>query len=444
MNILHLINNSLPYQDGYAVRSHYVLRFQRDMGYSVTGITLPGVQSRMLGKIGLQVNEIDSIDGVPYYHFSDKQQSIVRWAKRLFSLRTLQPFKSRASAVYHVPDSGSKGMFASIVGSHRRKALVHYYEPVAQSLQPLDLLHAHWPPLNAYYALALARRLNVPVIYEIRSLFEDSLVAAGEIDMDSDIYQRRRRADTEAAQQVDELVAISEHLKRDFVKRGIPECKISVVPNGVDVNSLVPMSRDGELAQRYQLGDALTVGYIGSLFKYEGLSYLLRALPYIRRDIPNVVCVIVGDGPELGVLRDLAEALGLRSSVRFLGRVPVSEVQRYYSLLDVFVIPRLDLRVTQLTTPLKPYEAMAMEKALLVSRVGGLTEIVQDGETGVHFTAENVEDLTQKAKCLLKDAQLRSCLGKQARAWVVREHDWRVVVEQYASVYEKALQCTKN
>jgi glycogen(starch) synthase len=440
MNALHLINNSLPYRDGYAVRTHYILRFQKEKGYCVTGMTLPGVQSRMLGKIGLASDPVEQIDGVFYYHFAERQQMIVRLAKKLFAFRFMERFKTRASAVYHVPDSESRGIFSPIVASHRRKALTAYYLPIARSIPALDLIHAHWPPLNAYYALALARECHVPFVYEVRCLFEDTLVAIGDTEVDSPIYSQRRQADTIAAQNADSLITISEQLKRDFVKRGIPEWKISVVPNGVDSKAFVPRPRDEELAERHRLHEGVVIGFVGSIKRYEGLEYLLHALPLIQKSVPQIKALIVGSGPELDALKALADELEISPVVHFSGEVLHSDVQRYYSLIDVFVIPRPNQRVNHLVTPLKPYEAMAMEKALLVSDVGGLTEIVQEGKTGLSFKTEDVADLAQKAILLLGDTSLRHQLGKQARAWVAQERDWRIVIDRYHTIYGKTLE----
>lgn len=439
MNILHLIDHALPYQDGYTARTHYILRFQREMGYGATAVTLPGVQSRLLGKIDLSPTAEECIDGVPYYHFLESQQTIVRLAKRLFSLRFLQIFKTRASAIYHVPDSESRGILAPLIAWHRQRAIAQYYLPIIRSLPSLDLIHAHWPPLNAHYALTLSREFHVPVVYEVRSLFEDSLVAVGETRVNSTVYLQRREADTNAAQKADRLITISERLKQDFVERGIPESKISVVPNGVDSRAFIPVPRDKELVERFQLNDRVTIGYIGSVTRYEGLEYLLRAFPAIRALIPNVVGMIVGDGPALITLQELARDLGIMPDIHFVGKVPLSAVQRYYSLIDVFVVPRIDERVTQLTTPLKPYEAMAMGKALLVSNVGGLTEIIRHNETGIIFEAENVNDLVQQAVLLLQDEGLRRQLGQRAREWIVEERDWRVVIDRYRSIYTETL-----
>jgi glycosyltransferase involved in cell wall biosynthesis len=440
MNILHFIDHALPYRDGYAARTHYVLRFQREMGYCPMGVTLPGVQSRLLGKRGLSPQAVDWIDGIQYRHFLDTEQTIVSLAKKLFSLHFFERLKTKASTIYHVPSSQRTSFFAPLVASHRRKALSQYYLPIARSLGPFDLLHAHWPPLNAHYALMAAHQLGLPIVYEIRCLFEDTLVAVGETIANSPIYQQRRQADTNAAQSVDGVITISEQLKRDFANRGIPEQNIYVVPNGVDTRTFTPMPRDEELAEQFQLNGKMVIGFIGSLKKYEGLGLLLHAIRHIRDTVPEVKGLIVGGGPELAALKAEASRLGISSLIHFTGEVPLAEVHHYYSLIDVFVIPRLDQRVNQLVTPLKPYEAMAMEKALLVSNVGGLTEIIEEGQTGVSFKAEDVNALVQQAKLLLRDDLLRRRLGRQAREWVVRERDWQEVVGRYRSVYACVLE----
>jgi glycosyltransferase involved in cell wall biosynthesis len=119
--------------------------------------------------------------------------------------------------------------------------------------------------------------------------------------------------------------------------------------------------------------------------------------------------------------------------------VPHSEVNDYYSLVDVFVCPRLRMRLTELVTPLKPLESMAMGKAVLASDVGGHRELIEEGRTGLLFTAESGDDLVKQAVRLAKDPILRAELGEAGRRFVSGERSWAKLAERYVDIYRELL-----
>jgi glycosyltransferase involved in cell wall biosynthesis len=132
------------------------------------------------------------------------------------------------------------------------------------------------------------------------------------------------------------------------------------------------------------------------------------------------------------------QRLGLDDGTLIMpGRVPNDEVARYYSVIDVFVVPRTADRVSALVTPLKPFEAMAMERALVVSDVPPLREIVTPGETGLLFRREDADDLAAVLEGLLDDEALRHRLGRQAREWVAAERTWTQNGARYRALYER-------
>ena len=124
----------------------------------------------------------------------------------------------------------------------------------------------------------------------------------------------------------------------------------------------------------------------------------------------------------------------------FTGRVPFEDVKRYYSLIDIMPFPRIPAKVCQCVPPLKPLEAMAMGKTVLVSNVAALTEIVRDGETGLVFESGNLPDLVKKLEMLLVMPDLRQRLAHKGRAWVLAERDWHKISERILRVYEGLLE----
>jgi glycosyltransferase involved in cell wall biosynthesis len=147
----------------------------------------------------------------------------------------------------------------------------------------------------------------------------------------------------------------------------------------------------------------------------------------------------VGDGQHERSIRALAAKLRLDDIVTFTGRVPHKQVKRYLSLFDIAPFPRQPLPVCELISPIKPFESMAMAKAVVVSSVAALTEIVQDGKTGLVFTKGEPADLARSLERLLDSRDLRASLGQAAREWVVAERDWTKIVPRVDEAYREVL-----
>src|SRR5206468_159589 len=176
---------------------------------------------------------------------------------------------------------------------------------------------------------------------------------------------------------------ICEGLWGEVTARGIPGEKVTIIPNAVDRDAFsgsgIP---DRALAERLGLTGKTVLAFFGSFYFYEGLHLLLHALPLLRQHGANVALLLAGGGPEEGKLRQLAQELGIGESVVFTGRIVHEEMRRYYDLADLLVFPRVSIRLTELVTPLKPLEAMAQERIVVASSVGGHRELIRDRETG--------------------------------------------------------------
>jgi PEP-CTERM/exosortase A-associated glycosyltransferase len=315
--------------------------------------------------------------------------------------------------------------------------LAHRLGEVAKIVKP-DILHAHSPALNAVAALRVGRRLGIPVVYEVRAFWEDAAVDHGTSKENGLRYRLTRALETYAFNRVDAITTICEGLRNDIVMRDIPTQKVTVIPNAVDIEKFsLGGTPNNELKQQLGLAGCRVIGFIGSFYAYEGLDLLLTALPHILNKMPDVRVLLVGGGSQEESLKEQSLQLGISKKIIFTGRVPHSDVNRYYDLVDVLVYPRHSMRLTELVTPLKPLEAMAQGRLLVASNVGGHKELIRDGETGILFKAESPQDLANKVLDLLNTPERWPAIKAAGRCFVETERNWKVSVARYRDVYTR-------
>ena len=182
-------------------------------------------------------------------------------------------------------------------------------------------------------------------------------------------------------------------------------------------------------------------GYISNLDHFrEGQRLLIEAAALLVAEGRQVACLIVGDGLLRGELEAEVKRLGLGSTVVFTGRVPHDRVRDHYALLDAFVVPRVPDRAAWFTTPLKPYEAMALEIPLVVSDLPALTEIAAPDERGLAFHAGDAVALAAQLRVLMDHPETAGRIARAGREWVVAERTWASNARRYAALYERILE----
>ena len=397
IRVLHVLDHSIPLHSGYTFRTAALLREQRSLGWRTFHVTSP--------KQGQTAAPVEDIDGLSFF-------------------RT-QPAKG---LLVDLPISREVALM---------QQLESRLEEVAREIRP-DIIHAHSPVLNAIPAIKVARRLGIPVVYEIRAFWEDAAVDHGSTAEGSLRYRITRALETRAIRQVDHAFTICEGLRGDILARGIAAEKITVIPNAVDVESFQLASPpDPQLLEQWGLTGKTVVGFIGSFYAYEGLDLLLDAVPELLRQRPDVRVLLVGGGPQETNLRKQVDRLGLGEYVIFTGRVPHKEVGRYYDLVNVLAYPRHPMRLTELVTPLKPLEAMAQGQLFVASDVGGHKELIDHGQTGILFEAGNRESLAKAIINLLEAPDTWPAIRANGRAFVENVRNWRNSVANYVEPYRR-------
>jgi glycosyltransferase involved in cell wall biosynthesis len=394
--ILWLAYKSLPTeQTGYTLRTQQSAVAQRDAGFDPHVLVLQGAAT-----IGDGAREV-AVDGVPYHR---------------------------------LPGAGKLGRAGKARGHDATQlAIVE-----AERLEP-SAIQATTPFMVGRTGLALGRLFGLPVVYEVRGFMEEVwLTSMGESGLDADHYLLTREAEGACMLAADAVVTIGEAMKAEIVARGVPADRISVIPNVVDSQRFTPGPRDGELARELGItADEVVVGYISSFQPYEDVETFVGAIKLLHSRGRSVRGLWVGgEGVRLAAARRRVKAAGLEGVLSLPGRVPHGEIPRYHRLIDVFTVPRADSRVGRLVTPLKPFEAMASGRPVVVSRLEALLEIVTEGETGMSYEAGNPGDLADVLDRLIADPELRRRLGDAERAWVVANRTVEQMGERYRVLYE--------
>lgn len=303
-----------------------------------------------------------------------------------------------------------------------------------------DVIHAHSPALNGVAASFAARRFGLPLVYEVRAFWEDAAVDQGTSSENGLRYKLTRGLENFVFKRATRVTTICEGLKRDIEARGLCSAPVTVIPNAVEYERFSKeLPRDESLADKYNFRVGNTLGFIGSFYDYEGLDLLIEAMPALVADNPDIKLLLVGGGVQEAALREHARQLGLEQQVIFTGKVPFTEVERFYSVIDVLVYPRKSLRLTELVTPLKPLEAMAQRKVFVASDVGGHHELVIDGVTGVLFKADDKTSLVAAIRNIVVSPTLQLKLRENGIAFVRDERNWHNSVERYVEVYGNAI-----
>jgi glycogen synthase len=302
--------------------------------------------------------------------------------------------------------------------------------------QPVSIVYAHSPALCGLAALQAAERRGLPFVYEVRAFWEDAAVDQKRTRAASLRYRLTRQLESYVARKADAVAAISLPLLDDLGRRGLPAEKLFHLPNGVDADIFAPLPRDTKLAEELGFSDEPVFGFFGSLYRYEGVAWLIRALSELYSRGSRFKMLIIGSGEDQGAIDQAIRECGAGGYVRTLARVSHDEIRRYYSVVDVMVFPRLSVRLTELVTPLKPLEAMSLQKAVLASSVGGHRELVEHDRTGLLFQPEDIADFCHQAERLMGSAVLRRQLGHRGREMVLHDKDWKVLARRYQAVYD--------
>jgi glycosyltransferase involved in cell wall biosynthesis len=230
------------------------------------------------------------------------------------------------------------------------------------------------------------------------------------------------------------IITTSEAIRRDLMERcAVPKDRIQTIPTGIDETRFHP-GITSRFREEIGIGkEQFLVGMVSVLRSWKGHRYFLEAADRLRRSHPHLAFVIVGEGPARPSIEALRRALHLEEVVLMTGhRRDVPEV---LAALDLLVLPSY----AHEGIPQAILQAQAMARGVVASDIGGIREVVQDGETGLLAPPRDVPSLARCIATLTDDATLRERLGQQARARVLAQWTLRQMTDRILALYQELL-----
>ena len=386
MKVLHVLYQSLPNSAGSSIRSRDIINNQLKIGVTPVIITSPFQQPFEKGKS----KEIDS--GIIYYRTFYNANEVVSEKKTGFLIQIRKLFRiiNFSFKVYKVAKK-----------------------------ENIDVIHAHAMFFCAFSAQFAGFFLNKPVVYEVRSLWEERYKKNGFVNYL--IFSFVTVLETLSMLFANHIVVINNNLKFQLQQRlFLIRKKMTVVENAIDLDR-VKISKLNK--------NNFVFGYIGTLSPIEGLDLLIKAFNNLK--IKNKL-LIFGDGIELEKLKKLANG---NNNIEFKGKVSNYEISKAYDQVDVIINPRIKSYLTDTVTPLKPLEAMAYKKLVLVSDVGGMKELVKNEFNGIVFNSDSYEEIKNTIIDVINRNDLDKIIENGYR-YIKEERCWKVNAKKYYSIYE--------
>lgn len=301
------------------------------------------------------------------------------------------------------------------------RSFLHYAVDAVENFEP-QIIHANHAAVQTWVARYLYAIYDIPYLVTIHG------TDLHNIELDRR-YLRLSRDGIKAARQITCVSGDTRAwFNRIFKLEEKTHTKTRTIPGGIDLSRYDQSLKTDGLDAKYGTKDQRVVMFSGKLTPYKGVRYLVKASRWINGEV-----FIIGDGPELPTLKDLARDLKVKN-VHFLGHFGKDEHQwlhKFYQRADVFVAPS----VWDEPLGMVILEAMAYATPVVVTRKGGIPLAVKDGVNGLFIKPRNSRDIADKVNALLSDDAKRKAMGENARKIVKEKFTWDKIAAKFLRIY---------
>lgn len=295
------------------------------------------------------------------------------------------------------------------------------YQMLSKAIREIrpDFIYDRYITFNAS-SILVGRHFKIPIILEVNA----PLALERKNESDEKLYLNRaaHRLERWICANADKTIVVSSPLRDYLVSIGVPERKIIVLPNGVNLDTFKPIEKDKNIVGKLGIpAHSTIIGFVGILRPWHGLDILIDAFAQLKEDLDKVHLLIVGDGPMRASIEKKINRLRIAHDVTITGRIAHSCISRYVNVIDIAVSPM----ATFYASPMKILEYMALKKPVIAPDTQNIRDIITDGFDGLLFSAGEVSALSSAMRMLVRDKDLQTSLADNARRKVEMERNWQ-------------------
>lgn len=297
------------------------------------------------------------------------------------------------------------------------------------------------PPTQGMMAGILKAFKRKPFVYNLQDVFPDSLVNTGMTSQGSIIWKIGRAVENFTYRHADNIIVISEDFKKNIMAKGVPESKITVVPNWADTQGVHPIERkDNRLIEKYRLDPSLFyITYCGNIGYTQNTELLLDAAKILEDEIPELRFVLIGDGAATDEIDKKTADEHIKNVIRIPFQ-PYEDIAHVFSLGDIGLIISKP-GVGSNSVPSKTWSIMAAEKPIIASfdKDSELSRLVTENDCGCVADAGDLDGFINAVKKMYGDREKTSSQGRNGKAFLMSEFDKDACVGKYVEALEKVV-----
>lgn len=298
------------------------------------------------------------------------------------------------------------------------------------------------PPTQGWMAALVKKSIKkhgnqqVKLIYNLQDIFPDSMVNAGMTRKGSFLWKIGRRIEDKTYENADKIIAISDNFKRNILKKGAEEKKITVIPNWVDSNAVIPVSRENNtLFEKYNLNPSkFYICYSGNIGHSQNISLLIEVFVRTRNVLPDVVFVVIGEGAAKPELEQFVSNNRIENII-VLPFQPPGDISNVYSMGDIdLIISKKGIGSS--SVPSKTWSIMSSGRPILASfdSESELGELIRESNCGIVVEPDDIDGFISAIKELYENKDVRLKMGRNGRDFVRRYRDKSACTKEYVAV----------
>ena len=298
--------------------------------------------------------------------------------------------------------------------------------------QKIDIIHAHDLPMVPL-GLILGKLFNLPVIYDMHENYPAALKEWGKKGILNFVFKNYKLAlilNDWCTQHVDKIIVVVDEMKELLVNKGVSIDKIHIVSNTVNPKLLLDQKLNSNIINRYN--NRFIITYLGKFSPERGLQTAIDAMPIIKKEIPNCLLLLAGDGSNRVELQEYAKELNLYDSVDFPGWIEYKDYLSYITISDICIIPQPSNSSNDTTIPHKLFEYLAAGKPVLASDAKPLWRILNEYSCGKTFLSNSPDSFADAALEMYANQKKYIENGKRA---IDEKYNWSETAKELLKLY---------